>query len=217
MKKQKITAHYGLLLVIIIALTVGVFIFQYEKNKFKLGEQSVNQQPAEKKAENNQNLETTENINWQTFKNNKYDFRIQYPSNFFFDENLIDGPEYSINFGPSYGETLGKDHSARKAVRSFEISIYKNEGNIDGFIKKQNAARLAVEQRSESVGIENVAGVSAKVIKACDMGGYCNKIIYLNHKNYIFSIYIKNYFTLNDQASKEQFDRMLASFEFFPE
>lgn len=216
MNNRKIPTHYGVLIIVMIALTVGVFISQYKKNRSRLEEQSANQQLVEKRVENNQNLETTENINWLTFKNDKYNFKIQYPSNFLFDEDLIDGPEYSANFGPSYKETFGKEHSVRKAARNFEISIRKNESGIDNLIKKQNAIGIAVEQKSELIGTEKVGGVLGKIVKMCDIGGYCNKIIYFTHDKYIYSIYMQNYFTLKDGTDKNNFDRMIASFEFLP-
>lgn len=220
MNQKKIPTILGIIIIVIIAVTIGMFTWKIEESN----EQIVSQMPnviSQKNQEtqesgDNQKLESTESTSWLTFKNDKYNFEIQYPSNFLFDENLMDGPEYSINFGPSYKDTFGKEHSVRKATRNFEMSIYKNKNDVDSLIKKGNEVRVAVEQTSKLVGTEKIGALSAKIIKACDIGGNCDKIIYFVHDKYIYSVYMQNYFTLKNEVDKNNFDQMITSFKFLP-
>ena len=149
---------------------------------------------------------------WKMYRNDTYGFKLQYPSTYLFDENLVQGPEYSINFGqPLQGAS--EKASKRAAGRNFEISIYEDENSMDSLIEKENSTRRAVEQTSELIGTEKIANTTAKVIKACDIGGNCNKIVYFSHGKFIYSIYMQNYFSTTEEGNKSDADVMLSSFQ----
>lgn len=150
-----------------------------------------------------------EDNEWKTYKNDKYKFKVEYPPIYLYDENLLGGTEYSINLGLKFED----NNSQRKAGRNFELTIDKNENGLDNFIREANETRGQIEQSSEFIDTEKVAGFSTKIIKACDQGSNCNKIIYFTNGKYIYVIYLEKYFNL-DIANKEILDRMLASFEF---
>lgn len=149
---------------------------------------------------------------WKIYENNTYSFKFQYPSTYLFDENLMQGPEYSISFGhPLQGAS--EKASERVAGRNFEISIYENGNSVDSLVEKENSIRRAIEQTSESIGTEKVANTVAKIIKACDIEGNCNKIVYFSHGKLIYSIYMQNYFSTTEVGNKSDADVMLSSFQ----
>lgn len=206
MDNKKIPTFTGTAILVIIAITVGAFIWVYEGSVMDVVVPDYSYQ----QLNNNQQKQLLE---WKIFENKDYDFEVQYPSDYLFDENFMDGVEYSVNFGPSYEKTFGKKHPYRKTADSFEISIAKSKDGLGDFLERQVASEAAIEHDLKVVGIEKISDISAKVAQECDMGGNCSKIVYFEREGYIYTISMKNYFTEKRVGVRERFDHTLDSFK----
>ncbi len=70
---QKIATGVGTVIIIIIAITAGIFVWLYEKDRPIGDGQVIQNLPVNKKS----NSASTEN--WQTYKNDEYGFEFKYP------------------------------------------------------------------------------------------------------------------------------------------
>lgn len=212
--RQKGVLIIGLGLVLLFG---GIFLAAqcFDKRENLAGMQSPIQQQVPTGAEDSRpdndqtSFASIKSSEWKKFKNDS--FEIEYPVSFLFDENIAPPAEYSINFGRSYKEVFGEYHPQRKAERNFEITIFKKDASLESFIKNQDKVAGSVEQTSEHLSDERVGGYSAKVVKRCDIGGNCSKNVYVTTKNAIQLIFLEDYYSTQEIAEKEVFDRMLAS------
>ena len=213
MKKQKkcwvkeIPTNIGIAVVAIIAIIVGIFLWQHMKS----AGQSISQVPNTTIPKKQPQGAQVPSLDWQAYQNDTYNFKLEYPSNYTYKENLAGDSEYSISLMPAHKEAPDKSSGTGG---NFDLIISKNEAGLNSFIKKQINTGAAVEQKLEVVDTEDMTGVPARVIKACDIANNCDKIIDLLKGKYIYSIYMQGYFSSNDQVDKEILSRMFASFEF---
>ncbi len=223
MDNKKVPTLIGASILVIIAITVGMFVWRYERgydnalDTQKITAPIVGDIQAQPKKNVTSLSEEDIKNEWKIYQNEKYRFKMTYPPSFLFNENLYQDPTivYSIQFGPAYERVFGTKNPYSQTKGVFSISIFKNNEKIDAFIKEGNFARGAVEQSSESVGAEKVSGTQGKVIKTCDMGGYCSKIIYLVQGQYIYTIYMENYFATEEAELKQALDRMVTNLRFY--
>lgn len=214
MNNKNISTRSGILIIAIIAVFVAVLVWNYAENNqtAQVSDDTISKASIPKSQEPQDTQNATDD--WQTFKNDKYGFKIQYPSSFLFDEAVVDGLEYHVDFGTSYKEAFGENGVARKSTGIFEISIYKNVSGIDSLMKKHSASWSGIEHSFVPDGTEKIAGTTAKIVKVCDMGKNCTKVLYIVHSQYIYSISMHNYFTPENETDKQIFDKMIASFDF---
>lgn len=222
MKNQKVSTAVGAGILIIFSITVFTFVWKYEESLPRIDDTaSIVPMSVLTKVQE----PTTAQIFPKTiepmeerkaYRNGTYDFEIQYPSNYLFDESFSKEGDvkYSLGFGPSYEEVFGEKHSNRKSSAVFEVSIFENNTSLDSFVKKTESMLGGIEHTLEIVGTERVAGISAKVARVCNMGGYCDKKLYFIHGEYLYVIDMDNYFGLENEVIKNGLDRMLASFSF---
>lgn len=220
MKNQKVGTVVGTGILIIISVTAFVFVWVYEKSLSQTEISQPTQVPLPKAVQKTTETpvfpKTIEPVEERKiYRNDTYGFEIQYPSNYLFQSPLVsENAEYSIWFGPSYEEVFGVKQSNLRAQSVFGIAVFKNESGLDNFIKKTESMLGGIEHTLEIIGTEQVAGISAKVAKICNMGGFCDKRLYFIHGKYLYVIDMDNYFGLENEVIKNGLDRMLASFSF---
>lgn len=148
------------------------------------------------------------------FKNTQFNFKFQYPDNYRFDEGSGGGAVYSLGIGPSYSEVFGRSHPNFRAFDLFRLYIQENPQGLDAQVKQGNELRSMNEKGSEDMGTELISGRTARIIKSCDMGQTCSKIVYLEKDKRIYFLELDGYFTAEDEV-RNAFDTMLSSFVFF--
>ena len=79
---KKITIRIIIVTIVTITIIIGGYFWLHSQSKYDQGEI----------LKKNQNEETTEATNWQTYRNEKYKFEIKYPQEWFtepFREGLV--------------------------------------------------------------------------------------------------------------------------------
>ncbi len=230
MKNQKVGILLGTIILVIIAITVGVFVWEVDKGQeidqiagvalpsnIKQGIKNQQETNAEGDCFSEENVK---NIKWQEFKSDKFRFQVQYPASFSLYEQDADAQKFAqqpdVYFYVAFRPSQNNLKNNQDCVHSNEFSMFvsKNKSGLDDYIENAKITNGAVENSFELMGMETISDLEAKVIKTCDQGGNCNKDIFLNDKKYIYSIRIKNYFTSENALDKEISDRMLSTFKF---
>jgi len=232
MKNQKVSTKLGTIALVIIAITVGIFVWLIEKKQEATEqlqpviENQVQQNKEQQQVNGNNKSDcllnnSSEKTEWKTFKNDQYKFEIQYPSNFIYNEHLANTPgeiiqprvNYIINLGTP-NKISSENNLGCIASNNFIMYISNNENGLDDYIKNAKLTNGAVENSFEPLGTSRVGNLTAKIVKTCDMGGNCNKDIFFTDKKYIYFIRLSQYFTLKNVSAKQTIDHMLASFKF---
>lgn len=212
MKDQKISTTIGTVILIIISATVGGFVLLCIK-KYPVND-VVEPIIIPSKLISNGKIDDAE---WKVYTNDPYGFSIQYPSDYYYDESSavdITKADYYLSLGPSYEKVFGKKHSYRNSAGIFEIWIQKSNSDLKKIIQEADVVRSQTEHTSKAIGNEEVDGFLGAVVKSCDIGGFCSKIVYIMNNQYVYIIDMKEYYSTQDQKKKEVLDRMLDSVTF---
>ena len=99
---QQVKTSLGTAIIIIIAITAGMFIWQWQKNNQEA--ENIQTQSQIKKDINKQNKAVAnEAAEFKTYENKTYKFSIQYPSDYSYTEEKMEetagGVFYNITFG----------------------------------------------------------------------------------------------------------------------
>jgi len=230
---KKIPTILGTIVIVIIAITVGVFVWKYEVIKDQDNTQVQNVGVQENTSVNQQNQSSNDNQSsclsdsnqkdseWNTFKNDQFKFEIQYPSSFIYNEQLTstwthppgEGVQYVINLGVPQ-KTTRKDGSNCTPSNNFLMYIANNENGLSNYIKNAKLTSGDVENSFEPVGTEKIASYAANIVKTCNMGGNCTKDVFFADDKYIYYIQLNQYFTLKNVSDKKILDRILSSLKF---
>lgn len=198
--------HKKVLFIGIAVLVVFGFILVLSKSLLQEPKTASNSDPATSQQQENE---------WKQYRSEVYKFSLEYPSAYLFDENIVGGPVlFSASFGPSYELVNGTKHPYHKAVMDFLVTVHSNDKGLESVIQQGNEQRTATEKRSELIGTEKVAGYPAQVIKSCDIGNNCEKIVYFTDQKRVYSVQMSRYFTRAQSSEKDVLDKMLISLKF---
>lgn len=146
MNKKKIPSSIGIVAIIIVAVTVGVFIRQYSQSDLKVA--NIEENKIEKQNDNTQQKnvailkeigEESKNISisgWETYTNKENGYSLKYPSSWI--SNFVDGASFYVKElqkagerYPSSGNILSVNSENLKNISGdyfINISIYKKIG-----------------------------------------------------------------------------------------
>ncbi|PJA86651.1 MAG: hypothetical protein CO141_03655 [Candidatus Moranbacteria bacterium CG_4_9_14_3_um_filter_42_9] len=235
---QKINTGVGAIILVIISITAGVFVWKFNRQNSAVEAPIPIQKPKGDKiactmkaklcpdgtyvSRSGTNCEfaacpgksAVDTSDWQTYRNEKYGFEFKYPSNFVYDENMIMDTDvlYSASFGLPYKEVFGKDHpNSKTAPQSINFFIDKKNDDLAIFIQDEKNAAAGVERFAENFGASKISNLFAQIVKYCNMRGYCDKTIYFTDNIYIYTI---EYPISEDVVGSKVFEKIISTFKF---
>ncbi|GEM_PF-5802606 len=212
--KQTIETKLGVTIILIVAVTVGAFVWKWEKRQDLIQQRQASSSiSAQYKIGSKAKENVDANDKWKKYTSNDKSFSIEYPSNYIVLENSNKQADYKLILGPPQSKTVGSNEPD-SPQDTFVITKLDNRNGINDEISIEKRARgECCEQSTEIVGMEEIGVYSAKSVKTCDMGGNCSKILYFMQGKNMYSVNMRNYFSTED-ATRKIFDQMLSSIEF---
>lgn len=214
-KVEKVSTLLGTTIIIIMAITAGMFVWLVKKDDFKeIENQARNSCQVEKTANlqqvkkqeipGQQNVET---MPWQVYRNEQLGFELQYPKDWTFDFNLsIFTPNLQENCGPNMTEENSKPTCLDNI--SFEILDNKSSLKLTEFWKKEYGWENGIHYKDlKGYEIGEIIAYTITTISAYD--GTENKALWVPLDGKFFSLK-GSYLSENENSI---LNRMISTFK----
>jgi hypothetical protein len=202
----QIKTWVGTVVIIIIAITVGAFVWVYEKNQPEIA------QPAQvnivKKANKTADLVPSKVEGWQIYRNEKYGFEFQYPKDWTFTESLS---RFNPNSPKNCGPNMTGDSSEPTCLDSIFFTIDQNKEKLplEKLFEKNGWENGQDYKDVKDFKIGNVTAHEVTLISAYD--GMMEDSLYVPLSNGSFFVLQESYLT---DGEKNVFNQILSTFKF---